>query len=183
MASSCVAAIRASAWARPPASVIASAASTAREIGWAAPPMSPPRTRCRAISTQRLGPTTGGYDFQGRRNRLADIALPALHFAEIGQRGIAPAHGAPGGCQGTAVVACHRLRLGDQGEMPVGFAMTRHPVGSVGRLGDRAERAGPVAGSRLRFGDIAKRNLLIHESPLTDALFLLVSKSDQVTTT
>ena len=28
-----------------------------------------------------------------------------------------------------------------------------------------------------------KRNLLIHESPLTDALFLLVSKSDEVTTT
>ena len=27
------------------------------------------------------------------------------------------------------------------------------------------------------------RNLLIHESPLTDALFLLVSKSDEVTTT
>ena len=26
-------------------------------------------------------------------------------------------------------------------------------------------------------------NLLIHESPLTDALFLLVSKSDEVTTT
>ena len=29
----------------------------------------------------------------------------------------------------------------------------------------------------------AKGNLLIHESPLTDALFLLVSKSDEVTTT
>ena len=29
----------------------------------------------------------------------------------------------------------------------------------------------------------AKRNLLIHESPLIDALFLLVSKSDEVTTT
>ena len=29
----------------------------------------------------------------------------------------------------------------------------------------------------------ANRNLLIHESPLTDALFLLVSKSDEVTTT
>ena len=29
----------------------------------------------------------------------------------------------------------------------------------------------------------AKVNLLIHESPLTDALFLLVSKSDEVTTT
>ena len=28
-----------------------------------------------------------------------------------------------------------------------------------------------------------KRILLIHESPLTDALFLLVSKSDEVTTT
>ena len=28
-----------------------------------------------------------------------------------------------------------------------------------------------------------KLNLLIHESPLTDALFLLVSKSDEVTTT
>ena len=28
-----------------------------------------------------------------------------------------------------------------------------------------------------------KGNLLIHESPLTDALFLLVSKSDEVTTT
>ena len=28
-----------------------------------------------------------------------------------------------------------------------------------------------------------KLNLLIHESPLTDALFLLVSKSDKVTTT
>ena len=27
------------------------------------------------------------------------------------------------------------------------------------------------------------RFLLIHESPLTDALFLLVSKSDEVTTT
>ena len=33
--------------------------------------------------------------------------------------------------------------------------------------------------SRLR----AKSILLIHESPLTDALFLLVSKSDEVTTT
>ena len=30
---------------------------------------------------------------------------------------------------------------------------------------------------------ITKDNLLIHESPLTDALFLLVSKSDEVTTT
>ena len=29
----------------------------------------------------------------------------------------------------------------------------------------------------------ANKNLLIHESPLTDALFLLVSKSDEVTTT
>ena len=29
----------------------------------------------------------------------------------------------------------------------------------------------------------SKRYLLIHESPLTDALFLLVSKSDEVTTT
>ena len=29
----------------------------------------------------------------------------------------------------------------------------------------------------------AKENLLIHESPLTDALLLLVSKSDEVTTT
>ena len=29
----------------------------------------------------------------------------------------------------------------------------------------------------------AKDFLLIHESPLTDALFLLVSKSDEVTTT
>ena len=29
----------------------------------------------------------------------------------------------------------------------------------------------------------SKRFLLIHESPLTDALFLLVSKSDEVTTT
>ena len=28
-----------------------------------------------------------------------------------------------------------------------------------------------------------KENLLIHESPLTDTLFLLVSKSDEVTTT
>ena len=28
-----------------------------------------------------------------------------------------------------------------------------------------------------------KPNLLIHESPLTDALFLLVSKPDEVTTT
>ena len=28
-----------------------------------------------------------------------------------------------------------------------------------------------------------KKYLLIHESPLTDALFLLVSKSDEVTTT
>ena len=28
-----------------------------------------------------------------------------------------------------------------------------------------------------------KYYLLIHESPLTDALFLLVSKSDEVTTT
>ena len=28
-----------------------------------------------------------------------------------------------------------------------------------------------------------KGNLLIHESPLTDTLFLLVSKSDEVTTT
>ena len=28
-----------------------------------------------------------------------------------------------------------------------------------------------------------KAFLLIHESPLTDALFLLVSKSDEVTTT
>ena len=28
-----------------------------------------------------------------------------------------------------------------------------------------------------------KCKLLIHESPLTDALFLLVSKSDEVTTT
>ena len=30
---------------------------------------------------------------------------------------------------------------------------------------------------------ITKDNLLIHESPLIDALFLLVSKSDEVTTT
>ena len=30
---------------------------------------------------------------------------------------------------------------------------------------------------------MSKDNLLIHESPLTDALFLLVSKSDEVTTT
>ena len=30
---------------------------------------------------------------------------------------------------------------------------------------------------------ITKSYLLIHESPLTDALFLLVSKSDEVTTT
>ena len=30
---------------------------------------------------------------------------------------------------------------------------------------------------------LAKLFLLIHESPLTDALFLLVSKSDEVTTT
>ena len=29
----------------------------------------------------------------------------------------------------------------------------------------------------------SKPYLLIHESPLTDALFLLVSKSDEVTTT
>ena len=29
----------------------------------------------------------------------------------------------------------------------------------------------------------ANGNLLIYESPLTDALFLLVSKSDEVTTT
>ena len=35
-------------------------------------------------------------------------------------------------------------------------------------------------GSGARF---AKHVLLIHESPLTDALFLLVSKSDEVTTT
>ena len=33
------------------------------------------------------------------------------------------------------------------------------------------------------FGRCIKNNLLIHESPLTDALFLLVSKSDEVTTT
>ena len=32
-------------------------------------------------------------------------------------------------------------------------------------------------------GHPAKKNLVIHESPLTDALFLLVSKSDEVTTT
>ena len=33
--------------------------------------------------------------------------------------------------------------------------------------------------------EVARPNrlLLIHESPLTDALFLLVSKSDEVTTT
>ena len=31
--------------------------------------------------------------------------------------------------------------------------------------------------------DFDKFFLLIHESPLTDALFLLVSKSDEVTTT
>ena len=30
---------------------------------------------------------------------------------------------------------------------------------------------------------LSNRVLLIHESPLTDALFLLVSKSDEVTTT
>ena len=35
----------------------------------------------------------------------------------------------------------------------------------------------------LRLGVTPKPNLLIHESPLTDALFLLVSKSDEVTTT
>ena len=34
-----------------------------------------------------------------------------------------------------------------------------------------------------RFDSIAFSFLLIHESPLTDALFLLVSKSDEVTTT
>ena len=32
-------------------------------------------------------------------------------------------------------------------------------------------------------GKASKRYLLIHESQLTDALFLLVSKSDEVTTT
>ena len=36
-----------------------------------------------------------------------------------------------------------------------------------------------VQSSRIRTTGI----LLIHESPLTDALFLLVSKSDEVTTT
>ena len=50
-------------------------------------------------------------------------------------------------------------------------------------------KGGPAAANRLRkdLGQLyrfaAKRFLLIHESPLTDALFLLVSKSDEVTTT
>ena len=34
-----------------------------------------------------------------------------------------------------------------------------------------------------RMSRLEKTFLLIHESPLTDALFLLVSKSDEVTTT
>ena len=38
-------------------------------------------------------------------------------------------------------------------------------------------------GFEVEAGKRTKDNLLIHESPLTDALFLLVSKSDEVTTT
>ena len=36
---------------------------------------------------------------------------------------------------------------------------------------------------KLAIAELAYNFLLIHESPLTDALFLLVSKSDEVTTT
>ena len=47
---------------------------------------------------------------------------------------------------------------------------------------DLAKHSFQVHGARAD-GSVAFRNLLIHESPLTDALFLLVSKSDEVTTT
>ena len=47
----------------------------------------------------------------------------------------------------------------------------------------RNERAHPPVAGLLHAGIRPKVILLIHESPLTDALFLLVSKSDEVTTT
>ena len=59
------------------------------------------------------------------------------------------------------------------------------------RLAGRSTHAKPLGwwtvwGLQLlggRGGPISLVYLLIHESPLTDALFLLVSKSDEVTTT
>ena len=50
-------------------------------------------------------------------------------------------------------------------------------VGQAGSIGVDEAR------DRARVMLASIRNLLIHESPLTDALFLLVSKSDEVTTT
>ncbi len=57
----------------------------------------------------------------------------------------------------------------------------RHDAGVLPRFRSepqpaRGDRAGDIVGMAYPF-------LLIHESPLTDALFLLVSKSDEVTTT
>ena len=52
------------------------------------------------------------------------------------------------------------------------------------RAADLAVRAMPIYRAVDLYIQLAsKLYLLIHESPLTDALFLLVSKSDEVTTT
>ena len=52
-----------------------------------------------------------------------------------------------------------------------------HDFGVCGSSGECFAKTFGIDGSR------TNAILLIHESPLTDALFLLVSKSDEVTTT
>ena len=61
----------------------------------------------------------------------------------------------------------------------------RSPTTGEGCQGGDASAAGDPrnAVATMGTGGEALGFLLIHESPLTDALFLLVSKSDEVTTT
>ena len=54
---------------------------------------------------------------------------------------------------------------------------------AVGCTEERNDFLCQIMGVYERLSEDEKTFLLIHESPLTDALFLLVSKSDEVTTT
>ena len=78
------------------------------------------------------------------------------------------------------------------GVLTGGAAAGARLPGTAGRVAQAIVKADPVAAGGRAVGRAVqarrgvpstKQFLLIHESPLTDALFLLVSKSDEVTTT
>ena len=76
---------------------------------------------------------------------------------------------------------CHLGWWSDLGvRLGVGDAVRGFFGGSGQRSHAELKRSAPAGRPQ---GGMVYRILLIHESPLTDALFLLVSKSDEVTTT